>query len=72
MYCNYEQTEYGYIQLTNMPFKVSLIEKNRLIHDKYNQVIIYSRCIDVIFTKSMNLKTVKTFVYDCTSNTPNS
>ena len=28
-------------------------------------------CIDVIFIKSTNLKTVKKFVYDCTSNAPN-
>ena len=31
-YSNYEQTEYGYIALCDMSFKVSLIEKNGQIH----------------------------------------
>ena len=58
-YCNYEQAEYAYMQLSDISFKVLLIEKNGLIHDNYNQVVIQRRCIDLIFTKSTNLKIVK-------------
>ena len=71
-YSNYEQTEYGYIALCDMSFKVSLIEKNGQIHHQYNHVTMQGRCVDIIITKNSNLKSVKKFVYDCTYNAPNS
>lgn len=39
-YSNYEQIEYGYMLLSDMSFKVSLIEKNGQIHNKYNHVMM--------------------------------
>ena len=50
-YSNYEQTEYGYMTLSDMSFKVSLIEKNGQIHHQYNHVTMQGRCVDIIITK---------------------
>ena len=39
-YSNCEQTNIGYMKLTDMLFKVLIIGKSSLIDDKYNHVIV--------------------------------
>ena len=70
-YSNCEQRNIGYMKLTDMSLKISIIGKSGLIDDNYNHVIIIGSCIELMFAKTLGQK-VKRFVYDGTENNPNS